>query len=357
MSTNPRLEIDLGRLRHNAAAIVGLAGARGVSVTGVVKGCCGDPQVGRAMLDGGVSALGDSRVANLFRLREALPGTELWLLRLPMPSEVAEVAALADVVLISEISSARLLGQAARQLGRVIRVILMVDVGDLREGVWPDRAVEVSGALAGTAGIDLVGLGTNLACFGGVIPDAENMARLLSVVQAVEERLGRRVEVVSGGNSANLNLFLEGVHPEGINNLRIGEGILLGREAITHQLVPGVYQDAFTLFVEVIEEAEKPTVPLGRIGRDAFGGVPSFVDRGIRRRAVLAAGRQDLAVDAVFPRAPGAIVLGASSDHLLVDVTGTQEGWPPGRELAFDLGYAALLQAMTSPYVAKRHVG
>ncbi|HAI20517.1 MAG TPA: hypothetical protein DCM14_01220 [Clostridiales bacterium UBA8153] len=267
------------------------------------------------------------------------------------------MAALADVVLISETSSARLLGQAARQLGRVVRAILMVDVGDLREGVWPDRAVGVAQALAGMAGIDLVGLGTNLACFGGVIPDAENMATLLGVVDAVEERLGRKVRVVSGGNSANLNFFLEGSHPEGVNNLRIGEGILLGREAVTHRPVPGVYRDAFTLIAEVVEEAEKPTVPLGRIGRDAFGGVPSFVDRGMRRRAVLAAGRQDLAWDAIFPRAPGAIVLGASSDHLLVDVTDTQESWPPGREMAFDLGYAALLQAMTSPYVDKRHAG
>jgi predicted amino acid racemase len=357
MSTNPRLEIDLGKLRHNAAAIVNLATSRGVSVTGVVKGCCGDPQVGRAMLDGGVPALGDARVANLARLRQALPGTELWLLRLPMPSEVAGAAALADVVLISETSTARLLGQAARRLGKVTRVILMVDVGDLREGVWPDRAVEVAGALAGMDGIDLVGLGTNLACFGGVIPDQENMARLLGVVNAVEEQLGRKVEVVSGGNSANLNLFLQDAHPKGVNHLRIGEGILLGREAVSHRLVPGVYQDAFTLYVEVIEEAEKPSVPVGSIGRDAFGGVPSFLDRGIRRRAVLAAGRQDLALDAIFPRVPGAIVLGASSDHLLVDVTDTQEGWPPGREMAFDLGYAALLQAMTSPYVAKRYTG
>jgi len=190
-----------------------------------------------------------------------------------------------------------------------------------------------------------------------VIPDPENMARLLGVVERVEAALGRKLLVVSGGNSANLSLFLDGGHPPGITNLRVGEGILLGREAVSHQLVPGVYQDAFTLVAEVIEQAEKPSVPLGRIGRDAFGGVPTFVDRGVRRRAILAAGRQDLALGGVFPRAAGALVLGASSDHLLVDVTDTQESWPPGREMAFDVNYATLLQAMTSPYVAKHYLG
>ncbi|MEW6524846.1 MAG: alanine/ornithine racemase family PLP-dependent enzyme [Bacillota bacterium] len=357
MSANPRLDIDLAKLQHNAHTVVELARLRGVSVTGVVKGCCGDPRVGRAMLDGGVAALGDSRVANLARLRAGLPGCELWLLRLPMPSEVAKVVRLADLVLISEPATARLLGQEATRTGRAVKVLLMVDVGDLREGVWPDRVVEVAMAMARIPGLDLVGLGTNLACYGGVVPDPQNMGTLLSATRAVETALGRTLQVISGGNSANLNLFLDGRLPRGITNVRIGEGILMGREAVARQPVPGTYQDAFTLVAEVIEEAMKPSVPLGCIGQDAFGRVPSFEDRGIRRRAILAAGRQDLAADGIFPREEGVFVLGASSDHLLVDVTESRRSWAPGGEMAFDINYTTLLQAMTSPYVTKCYVG
>lgn len=350
---NPRLVVDLGKLAHNTRTIVALAADSGASVTGVVKGCCGDPAVGRAMLEGGVRALGDSRTANLARLQRALPESELWLLRIPMPSEVHEVARLADVVLLSEPAVARGLAAAAVGHARRLRVVMMVDVGDLREGVWPDRAGEVARHLDACPGLELVGIGTNLACYGGVIPDQENMARLIDARRAVEQAIGRPLAVISGGNSANLSQLLSGVAPPGVNNYRVGEGILLGREAVRRETVPGTYQDAFTLVAEVIEESVKPSVPLGCIGQDAFGRVPVFADRGRRRRAIFAVGRQDLLPEGVFPRADGASVLGASSDHLLVDVTDTGEAWPPGREMEFDIGYATLLRAMTSPYVFK----
>ncbi len=112
----------------------------------------------------------------------------------------------------------------------------------------------------------------------------------------------------------------------------------------------GIYTDAFTLIAEVIELKTKPSRPCGEIAQDAFGRVPVFEGKGNMERAILALGRQDVDVSAIKPRIK-ADVLGASSDHLILDVSGL--GLEVGAKVRFDVGYSALLRAMTSPYVEK----
>ncbi len=358
MSTqmNPCIEVNLKKLEQNTCVIVDMARENGMTVAGVVKACGGEPRVAEAMLRGGVTALADSRLSNLQGLRQALGEAELWMLRLPQLSEVDALAQFVDVVLVSHVESARALGEAAQAAGRMVRIILMVDVGDLREGVWPDQAATSAGRLDSLPGVKLDGVGTNLACYGGVVPDENNMKTLLDVRDQMEKALGKPLQLVSGGNSANLNLLMEGGMPEGINNLRIGEALLLGCEAATREPIPGAHQDVFTLEAEVIEVAVKPSVPIGTIGQDAFGGVPTFTDEGMRKRVILAVGQQDTVPDGLIPRQAGCRVLGASGDHLIVDVTDSSREWEIGDTLCFGLNYAALVRGMTSSYVSKRYL-
>ena len=353
---NPCIEVDLKKLEQNTRVIVDMAEANGMTVAGVVKACGGEPLVAKGMLRGGVKALADSRLSNLQVLRKAIPEAELWLLRLPQLSEVDELVQVADVVLVSHVETAKALGEAALGAEGTIRIILMVDVGDLREGVWPDEAVDVAKEMALLSGVELAGVGTNLACYGGVIPDEENMKTLLGVGEKVERALGKKLQLVSGGNSANLNLLMEGGMPRGINNLRVGEALLLGCEAARREPIPGAYQDAFTLQAEVIEVAAKPSVPIGTIGQDAFGGVPTFTDEGMRKRIILAVGQQDTVPDGLTPRHEGCRVLGASGDHLIVDVTESDREWKLGEIFSFGINYAALVRGMTSSYVSKRYL-
>lgn len=351
--TTPRLEIDLEKIRRNTWVVVTLAAAAGIGVVGVTKAVCGLPEVARSMLEGGATMIADSRLENLRRLRRSAVTIPLLLLRLPGLSQARAVVELADISLNSEPAVIRALGREAERRGKRHGIILMVDVGDLREGLWPDQVLPAVEAISGVPGIDLVGIGTNLACYGGVRPTRENMELLLSVRAKVEARLGRPLSIVSGGNSANLSLLLSGDIPPGINQLRIGEAILLGRNPLDGSRLPHTYQDAFRLVAEVIEVKEKPSRPIGENGRDAFGRVPRFADRGIRRRAILALGRQDLAVDGLRPLEDGLEVLGASSDHLLVDASDRANPLMVGDEVAFLMDYPALLGAMNSAYVAK----
>lgn len=353
----PRLTINLAKITANTARIVEKAEAQGIEVIGVTKGCCGSLPVARAMLAGGVKGLGDSRLANLARLRRQLGSAlPLYYLRLPMLSEVEQVVAYADVSLNSQPETLAALNEAAARLGRRHGVILMIDVGDLREGRWPDEMPMLGKHLQKLSSLDILGVGTNLTCFGGVMPSQENMALLLNCRQELARQLGRELPLVSGGNSSSLPLLWEGRIPGGINQLRIGEGILLGLETALRRPMPGLDQDAFCLEAEIIELAKKPTLPIGPIAQNAFGEEPAWQDRGWRRRALLALGRQDTAPSGLTPLQPGMEIIGSSSDHLVVDIEDSGRDWQIGDKLAFRPGYGALVGAMTSPYVSKRYV-
>lgn len=353
----PRLEINLDAIRDNARKIVEIAGANHCQVAGVTKSCGGDPLIARAMLAGGVSALADSRLENIERLRSAGIEADFMLLRSPMLSMAGPVVELVDVSLNADIQVITELGRQAVARGRTHRVILMVDVGDLREGVLPAAVLDFTRRVLDLPGISLEGLGTNLACYAGVAPTPEKMLVLINLRQAVWEATGVRLPVLSGGNSANLKMLWQGQMPLGINWLRVGEGILMGRETIGRENLPGLDTHTFTLVAEVIEIAEKPSVPEGPLGEDAFGRKPVFVDKGVRRRALVALGRQDADPATLYPAHPGVSVLGASSDHLLLDITDSGEEWYIGREVVFKLGYSTLMLAMMSPYVTKCYIG
>ncbi len=163
-----------------------------------------------------------------------------------------------------------------------------------------------------------------------------------------------QLKYISGGNSSSLPLLASGKMPVRVNHLRIGEAILLGRETVNREKWPGTDQDAFVITGEVIELKEKPSVPIGEIGQDAFGGKPTFEDKGSIKRAILNIGRQDVDIDGLEPVDKGISILGGSSDHLLIDATEAEGQIKLGSILSFYPGYGALLNAMTSGYVEKR---
>jgi predicted amino acid racemase len=337
--------------------VVGLCASHGIEVVGVTKGACGHPEIARAMLRGGVSAAGDSRLANLRALAAHGVDAPLWLLRTPALSQVDEVVAACDVSLNSEVSVVAALARAARARAAPHEIVVMVDLGDLREGVWPDDLVEFVREIVALAGIRIVGIGTNLTCLGGVIPSEHNMLHLVELAEEVERAFGLELRWVSGGSSSALPLIATGRMPSRINHVRIGEAILLGRETAHGTHWPDTFQDAFVQSAEIIELKRKPSMPIGIIGRDAFGRSPVLEDRGEMDRAILQIGREDMDVEGTRPTDPRLRVIGATSDELLVDVTDAGGALMVGGRLDFSLDYGGLLATMTSPYVDKRLKG
>lgn len=349
----PRLEIFPDRIAQNARSVIGLCHAHGAQVAAVTKVTCAHPAVVHALEAGGADMIAESRISNLQSMADTGLDLPLLLLRIPAPSRAADVVRCANITLNSNLGTIRLLSEAAVLLGRTHQVIVMVDVGDLREGVWPDRAIEVVKGAAQLPGIEVLGLGCNLACYGGVIPTQRNMEALIEVRDRCRAASGLPLNLLSGGNSANLPLLASGDMPKEINHFRIGEAIVLGRNVIDRSPWPGTRQDTFRMVAEVVEVERKPSVPIGDRGQDAFGGTPEFEDRGVRLRAICNLGRQDVVVDGIEPELPGIQVLGGSSDHLILDVEDAAEPVKVGDELGFWPGYGALLALSTSPYVQK----
>ncbi|MEC4750453.1 alanine racemase [Methylomicrobium sp. Wu6] len=211
--------------------------------------------------------------------------------------------------------------------GRVHDTIVMVDLGDLREGVWPDHVIDLAKAMMPLAGIKLKGIGTNLACFGGTVPTRNNMRYLSELAGEIERACALSLEWVAGLNSSGLILLSEGRLPARINYARIGEGILLGRETTRRNAWPGTYQDAFVLQAEVVELKKKPSAFNGERGEDAFGGHPNFENHGDILHALVNIGRQDVNVEGITPVEPAALVGASSSATSCPSISITQHCW------------------------------
>ncbi len=348
-----RIEIDCGLIQANTHAIVEACSPHGIAIVGVTKACCGDPNVARAMLAGGATMVAESRLSNIQRLRTAGITAGIALLRLPRLSEAREIVRLTQMSFNSEIDSVVALSQAARQQNVTHRVILMIETGDRREGVMPDDAAATARQILDLPGIELAGIAANVGCIGGVIPTLENTRFLVEVAEQIERDLGMRFQIISGGHTASIGLIERHEMPERINQLRVGEGILLGEDSSSNAPLPSPHRHAFTVVADVIEVRVKPSLPDGVVTVDAFGRTPHWDDLGLRRRAVLAMGEQDLRVSGLRPRRAGITIVGASSDHTVVDVTDADPPVYLGEELEFDPNYAAMATAMASADVEK----
>jgi len=347
----PLLRINLEKLRHNAHIIVELCRKRSIKVVGVTKVFCAIPKVAEELVKAGVDMLGDSRIKNLKKLQH-IPVPKM-LLRIPMESEVEEVVKYADISLNSEISTIKNLSEEAIRQGKVHDIILMIDLGDLREGVLKEDALSVAEEILELKGVRLRGVGTNLTCYGSVIPTPDILEELIEVKEAIEKKFGQKLDIVSGGNSSSLYLVQNGLIPRGINQLRIGEAIVLGRETAFGDRIPHTYDDVFTLEAQIVELKEKPSYPRGILGMDAFGERQVYVDRGIMKRAILGIGRQDVNINDLIPVESCIELIGSSSDHLIVNVTNCDYPYKVGDVVKFKLRYGGILSCSTSEYVEK----
>lgn len=356
MNRTPRVNINLIDIEENARILKEKCDEKNINITGVVKGGAGDLRIVKALSAGGITSLGDSRIKNIIKMREAGFENEMVLLRLPRLSEIRELIKYVDISLNSELITLESIGRAAIKKDKIHEVIIMVDVGDLREGVLVKNVMSFMDSALDIDGIKIKGLGTNVGCYGGVLPSYDNTKTLIELKDEIKKRFDYDLQVISGGNTATTILFDDDEIPEGVNNLRIGEGLIQGTD-ITHQReISYLNSNNITLSAEIIELKEKPSIPTGKIGHDAFGNKPKFEDKGIRKRAILAVGRQDIKIDGMTPMIEGVKIIGASSDHLLCDVTESKRDLQIGSEIEFKLNYGAMLKAMTSDYVNKHYI-
>lgn len=353
----PQMIIDLKKLNENLNVVGKLSKAGHCSMMIVTKSFCADSRiVGEILQNDYVDYLADSRIKNIatYSDKAHMVGKETVLLRLPMHTEIEEVVQYADISLNSEIETLRLLDKEAGKQNKTHKIILMVDLGDLREGMFykdEDEIMAVCGEVLKMRHTQLFGIGTNLTCYGAIIPKSDNLGVLAQLAARVEREFSIKLPMVSGGNSSSVYLIPKKELPAGINNLRLGESFILGNETAYTNRIEGTHNDAVTLRAQIIELKKKPSLPLGEVGVDAFGQVPVYEDRGIISRAILAVGKQDANPDGLTPVDSNVDILGGSSDHIIADVS--KGNYKLGDTIDFVPDYGSFLKLFTSAYVSR----
>ncbi len=352
----PRLTVDMPKLRDNLHEVLRQCDDAGIEVAGVVKGCSGIPEVSLAFEEMGCRWIASSRIEQLKAAKDAGVKVPLMLIRVPMISEAEDVVSITDVSLNSDVDVLKALSEAALKKHVQHKVILMADIGDLREGFWgEDELCDAAELVAHELrGLELEGIGTNVGCYGAIMATREKLQELVDITAKVEKRIGRKLNYISGGATSSFMRVMDGTIPGRINQLRMGEGILLARDWQTLYGLDMDYMhmDVFTLEAEVIEVRTKPSYPVGEIGFAAFGEKGKYTDRGMRKRALLGIGKADYAYpDKIFPREEGIEVLGASSDHTILDIEDCERDIKVGDTVKFDVCYGSLVMASNSANV------
>ena len=353
----PVLDVNLSAIRQNAQVLCGICAQNRISVAGIIKFSDGALEIANAYREGGCAQLGVSRAKHLKALKEAFPDTETLLTRAPARGDMEACARYADLSLHADADILTALNAEAAKWHTRPGILLMLDVGDLREGVDSiPELVELAKLCESLPNLRLRGIGTNLACMNGVLPTMENLTFLVEGAEAVEAAIGRKLEILSGGSSINLLLLKDGVSqmPERINHLRIGGSIANPMNIRMNRGVtfPGIREDTMVLTAEIIELREKNSAPKQASTKNWAGQSVVREDKGRRLRAILALGSQDIGDAAtLIPQDRGVEIVGCSSDHTIVDVTDSETVRKSGDTLSFKVRYANMLYAFSGDHV------
>lgn len=351
----PELEINLDGILHNALCMKKICEEQGIHLSVVTKGLVSDHRIVKLLADSGIAAVCESRIQNFIDYQDI--DVEKWLIREPMLCEIESVVRYADVSLNSELKTLQAINLEAEKQNKVHKVILMYELGDLREGCDEEELCFLAQKCLDMKHIHLYGIGANLSCYGSILPDSNNMKELAGVAERLEEKLGIKLEIVTGGNSTSFEMLKDGLLPKKINSLRMGESVLFANVPCYEKPIDGFVKKNFVLNAQIIEIKEKPSVPRGTMAQtNTFGGEPLvFEDRGIRKRAIVGIGKQDIAISGLAPRDENMIILDGSSDYVLLDITDCEKDYEIGDIVSFDVNYLVMLGAMHSKYVHRTY--
>ncbi|MCT4595711.1 MAG: alanine/ornithine racemase family PLP-dependent enzyme [Anaeromicrobium sp.] len=354
----PVLEVNLNSIYNNVQQISCRCHEKNVSIAGIIKGCAGMEEVAKEFIKGGCDFLGSSRIKHLIKLKTNNVSCETMLIRIPMLTEISDLVKHVNISLNSEIDIIKAIEKECIIQNTTHKVVLMFDVGDLREGfIDKDKFIQLALFVENELShVKLYGIGTNVGCYGSVNPTVSNLTKLCNIASSIENKIGRPLDLVSGGATSSLLLLLNGTMPSKINNLRIGEALLTARDLPNYFNYKTDYmkQDTFTLKAEIIEIKEKPSYPIGELSVDSFGDKPVYEDKGIHKRALLAIGKQDFGShDKLIPKDPNVEIIGSSSDYLIIDIQKATQNYKVGDSIELATYYQSVLYLSNSSFVTK----
>jgi len=345
------------KLKSNFDYLNKLFKERDIQWSVVSKLLCGNKEYLQELLTFNISQVCDSRVSNLKMIKQINPSIETIYIKPPAKRAVRSVVQFADISMNTEIETIKLLSEEAQRQNKVHKIIIMVELGELREGIMRDDLIDFYYNVFDLKNIDVVGIGANLSCLYGVLPNHDKLIQLSLYEQLIEAKFNKKIDYVSGGSSVTIPLIFQNLLPKGINHFRVGESLFLGTDVYNNTNLGEMETDVFVLYSEIIELIEKPQVPMGEMGTNLEGHSVSFDENltgTTSYRALIDIGLLDVDANHINPVDTDLSIVGGSSDMFVIDLSENKKSYKVGDILEFKLDYMGTLRVLNSKYIEKR---
>ncbi|MBN9481879.1 MAG: amino-acid racemase [Bacteroidetes bacterium 43-93] len=352
--------LNTKKLKENYEQLDQLFAQHNIKWSIVAKMLCGNKKYLEQVLSLGIKQVCDSRISNLRTIKSIAPTIQTIFIKPPARRNAARVVEFADISFNTEYETIKLLSEAAVQQQKTHKIVIMIELGELREGVMREQFIDFYSEVFRLPNIEVVGIGANLTCMYGVLPNHDKLIQLCLYKQLIEAKFNKVIPYVSGGASVTIPLIEKGLLPKGINHFRIGETLFLGTNVYNSSPFDHLHNDVFKLYAEIIELNEKPIVPTGELGHNLTGQTATFDDELIGTtsyRAIVDLGLLDVEEAHIKPVSENMHIAGASSDMIVIDLGTNPKRLKVGDLIEFSMDYMGILRIMNSDYVDKRFEG
>ncbi|MCK5169167.1 MAG: alanine/ornithine racemase family PLP-dependent enzyme [Bacteroidales bacterium] len=344
------------KLSHNFTYLNKMFKKHDIEWAVVSKILCGNKEYIREVIDLGIKQICDSRVSNLKVIKNIDPHIETIYIKPPAKRSLKSIIKYADISINTEFTTIKLLNEESKKLNKTHKIIIMIEMGELREGVMGDDFIDFYKSVFNLSNIEVVGIGTNLNCLYGVLPNQDKLIQLSLYEQLIEAKFNKNIAYVSGGSSVTIPLIFKGLLPKSINHFRVGETLFLGTDVYNDSTIRNMEHNVFQLFAEIIELSEKPIVPSGEMGTNVEGAEYEFNDSDIGKssfRAILDIGLLDVEDKHIQPKDNSIEIAGSSSDMIVLDIGKNSKNYKVGDLIEFQLDYMGTLSVLNSKYIDK----
>jgi len=353
------LEMNIQSLKCNYDYLDKIFTENDIKWSAVTKVLCGNKTFLTELLNLGMTQVCDSRISNLRNIKAINGDIETIYIKPPSKGDIANVVRYADISVNTELSTIKALARAAKKQNKTHKIIIMIEMGELREGVLREDFIDFYEKVFKLDNIKVVGIGTNFSCLYGVLPNPDKLIQLSLYEQLIEAKFNRQIPYVSGGSSVVFPLLLNGTLPKGINHFRLGETLYLGTNVYNDTKIKDMAHNIFTLHAEIIELIEKPKIPTGDFGTNLVGEAVEFDSSLVSDtsyRAIIGLGLLDVDDKHIWCDDTSLEFVGASSDMIVMDLKNNPKKYKVGDELTFSMDYMGLLKLMNSKYIDKKVV-
>lgn len=362
------LKININDIVNNIKKISRYLDKHGKKWSLITKVFSGDVEFLKRILTddviSGIHSVGDSRLTSLKNLKEVNPNMRTIYIKPPAKIYAEDIVKYADISLNSSFETIKALNDAAKKMNKVHKIIIMLELGELREGIKRDDIIKFYEKVFNFSNIDVVGLGSNLGCMYGVEPTYDKLMQISLYKELIEAKFERKMDFVSGGSSITLPLLETDGVPTGMNHFRIGEAAFFGTSPLSNDKFIDLSTDTFSFYANIIELEEKKLVPDGIISDANIGHTAKINNNDLGEtsyKAILDFGLLDVDRHEIEQKDDDIKFVGITSDMTVVDLgkNRTADGkrkYKVGDKICFQPSYLGVARLLNSKFIDKKFI-